>query len=189
MSTDGNASVTSGNNIDDETEQEDNNFGVIFHRQDLTNPRQIRSIGFNRINTGNTSMSRTNEQLLATVRRDSTLNDVTAIDNYRNLFSNYLLNTFLVDALERRVYPPSTEESAFWDPVKVGLTLLQGEKIQRITMEKEPCWICTEDATEWRKLPCDDKHKICNSCFLTWFSENVKCPYCKLDLRTKITAE
>ena len=175
-------------------DEESTNFGVIFHRQDLNDPRQVRSIGFNRTNAINSTIlsptvSRPNNTLLTAARRNSSLESFVSprmIDDYRNIFTNYLVNTLMSEVI-RPTQPQ--ESSAFWDPVKIGLNLLEAEKIEKLTEEEESCWICTEDKTQWRKLPCNDKHKICNDCFLTWFSENVKCPYCKLDLRTKITAE
>ena len=158
-----------------------NDFSVIFYRQDLTNPRNIRSIGLNRSDERSSSLSFSNDI--------PELNNEITIDNYRSLFSNYLVRNLMLEFIQPQENQNSnlitTGGQSFWDPIKVGLTLLQAEEIPTITKENpEQCFICTEEKTVWRNLPCNDKHMVCNSCFLTWFSENVKCPYCKTDLRT-----
>lgn len=40
---------------------------------------------------------------------------------------------------------------------------------------------CMDNVTEYMKINCG--HTMCESCSKTWFSRNVKCPFCNQDLR------
>lgn len=43
------------------------------------------------------------------------------------------------------------------------------------------CNICMQDNyTVYRKLKCT--HKLCNSCYLEWFKNNITCPFCRFKL-------
>lgn len=51
----------------------------------------------------------------------------------------------------------------------------------------ESCCICLEDykrRDKLRVLPC--KHEFHKKCIDTWFSDHVKCPICRLDVREKL---
>ena len=43
------------------------------------------------------------------------------------------------------------------------------------------CNICMQDNyTVYRKLKCT--HKLCNSCYLEWFKNNITCPFCRFQV-------
>jgi hypothetical protein len=70
----------------------------------------------------------------------------------------------------------------FWEPVKVGLSKENINKMETVNTTKE-CFICKTDQENFKILSCCKNDNICHSCIDIWFGENVKCPYCKQDLR------
>jgi hypothetical protein len=68
----------------------------------------------------------------------------------------------------------------FWEPVKVTVDLSQ---VPIIELDNWECPICACDKRQAHRLPCCNK-VICRECGVSWFeTENVKCPYCRKDLR------
>ena len=93
-------------------------------------------------------------------------------------------------AFEIEIYDFLVEDlipDEFWDPVKVGLSPEQIEKLQVISTESD-CFICTSMNSEFCSMECCKKI-ICKDCTTKWFSESVKCPFCVQDLRNCLKNE
>jgi hypothetical protein len=134
----------------------------------------------------NDRTNRLSSVLLERTPNVTTMNTDDFVLDYNSMATNLLLNIITstpINNLQRTLplLPPSNS-SNFWDPVKIGLTLKQAQEIPVYSLE-DNCLICAEQKSKWRKLPCSEKHSICDKCFVEWFSENVKCPFCKQDLR------
>ena len=69
----------------------------------------------------------------------------------------------------------------FWEPIKVALDKKVIIGFKKIYEESE-CSICCTSKFFFREMPCC-KQKFCINCINTWFTESVKCPFCKQDIR------
>ncbi len=83
---------------------------------------------------------------------------------------------FLYDTLINEFIPES-----FWEPVKVFLDFNKILCFKELNVDSE-CLICSEQKEEYRVVPCCNNY-FCKECTFRWFSESVKCPFCKNDLR------
>jgi hypothetical protein len=89
----------------------------------------------------------------------------------RQDFENYVFDTLISSLI------PDT----FWDPVKVFLDFNKILCFKELIVDSE-CLICCEQKKEYQLVPCCN-NSFCKDCVFKWFSESVKCPFCKTDLR------
>ena len=166
------------------------------HTPDEETPSEQPMVVFHRYNIDNGNMSSIlldgeTQQTVTTAEEENAYPSPNFIldwlRNNSSLSTRNALDMVIISSLLNPATLPPNE--AFWEPVKVGLTLEQGEQVPLSTIsEADCCWICTENKTLWRTLPCSDQHVVCHDCFIKWFSESVKCPFCKQDVRDLISA-
>ena len=74
------------------------------------------------------------------------------------------------------------EDESFWEPIKIGLTDNELNKLTCAYTHKKECLICRDERRLYKVVHCC-KNMMCTECAENWFNESVYCPFCKQDQR------